>query len=79
MHVSESSGALYRKNPASDRKKAISVNSAFSESVVEDASLAWLEAPGYTVLHGPDIAAGESGAERTDLSYRDILLERRLR
>jgi type I restriction enzyme R subunit len=53
---------------------------AFSESVVEDATLAWLEALGYAVLHGPDIAAGEPGAERSDLNYRDVLLEeRRLR
>ena len=49
------------------------------ESVVEDAALAWLEALGYSVLHGPDIAAGEPGAERNDSNYRDVLLERRLR
>lgn len=36
-----------------------------SESVVEDAALAWLEALGYSVLHGPDIAVGEPLAERT--------------
>lgn len=30
-----------------------------TESVVEDAALAWLESLGYVVLHGPDIAAGE--------------------
>lgn len=51
----------------------------FIESVVEDAALAWLEALGYTVLHGPDIAVGEPRAERSDPNYRDILLERRLR
>jgi hypothetical protein len=50
-----------------------------TESVVEDAALAWLEALGYAVLHGPDIAAGEPGAERTDPNYRDVLLERRVR
>lgn len=33
----------------------------FTESVVEDAALAWLAALGYAVLHGPDIAAGELG------------------
>ena len=38
--------------------------SAFSESVVESAALAWLEALGYAVLHGSDIAAGELGVER---------------
>jgi len=36
----------------------------FTESIVEDAALTWLEALGYAVLHGPDIAAGEPGAER---------------
>lgn len=37
----------------------------FTESVVEDAALGWLEALGYQVLHGPDIAMGEpAGAQR---------------
>src|SRR6476660_5595560 len=53
--------------------------SEFSESVVEQASLAWLEALGYVVLHGPQIAAGEASAERTDRGYRDVVLEARLR
>ncbi len=53
--------------------------SAFTESVVEDAALAWLEALGYAVLSGPAIAAGEPGAERTDPAYRDVILDRRLR
>ena len=35
----------------------------FSESIVEDAALSWLEALGYQVLHGPEIAVGEIGAE----------------
>ncbi len=52
---------------------------AFTESVVEQAALAWLEALGYAVLHGPDIAAGEAGAERRDPNYRDVVLEGRLR
>lgn len=38
----------------------------FTESVVEDATLGWLESLGYAVLHGPDIAAGEPAAERSD-------------
>ena len=50
----------------------------FTESVVEDAALAWLETLGYTVLHGPDIAAGMVGAERSDSNYRDVVLEGRL-
>ena len=36
----------------------------FSESVVEDAALAWLEALGWEIEHGPAIAAGEPRAER---------------
>jgi len=32
---------------------------AFTESVVEEAALAWLKPLGYSVLHGPDIAPGE--------------------
>jgi len=53
--------------------------SGFTESVVEEATLAWLQALGYGVLHGPDIAAGEPAAERSDSNYRDVLLEQRLR
>jgi type I restriction enzyme R subunit len=55
------------------------VTTAFTESVVEEAALAWLEALGYAVLHGPDIAAGELAAERGDPNYRDVVLEARLR
>jgi type I restriction enzyme R subunit len=53
--------------------------SHFTESVVEDAALSWLESLGYEVLHGPEIAAGELGAERSDPNYRDVVLEGRLR
>ena len=54
------------------------MSTSFTESVVEDAALAWLEALGYAVLHlpapctatrqagGPDIATGMSGAERSN-------------
>lgn len=50
----------------------------FAESVVEQAALAWVESLGYTVKHGPDIAAGGPDAERRDPNYRDVVLERRL-
>jgi hypothetical protein len=30
----------------------------FTESIVEDAALAWLKGLGYAVLHGPDISPG---------------------
>jgi len=49
----------------------------FTESIVEEAALAWLTSLGYTVLHlpapqsiaprqagSPDIAAGEPASER---------------
>lgn len=55
------------------------MNRALTESVVESATLAWLISLGYAILHGPDIAAGEPAAERTDPNYRDVLLEGRLR
>jgi len=51
--------------------------SAFSESVVEEAALTWLESLGYVVKHGLEIAPGELQAERTD--YAQVVLERRLR
>ena len=52
---------------------------SFTESVVEDAALAWLQGLGYTILHGPEIAPDMLTAERSDPNYRDVLLERRLR
>jgi type I restriction enzyme R subunit len=51
------------------------VSRGFFESVVEDLALAWLEALGYGVLYRPDIAAGEAGAEHSDQSYRNFILE----
>ena len=44
-----------------------------TEAVVEDAALAYLESLGWTIAHGPDIAA----EERTD--YDQVILEQRLR
>lgn len=49
----------------------------FTESVVEDAALAWLESLGYAVKHGPEIALGELFAERGD--YGQVILATRLR
>lgn len=51
----------------------------FTESVVEDAALGWLEALGYQVLHGPDIAFDQPACERSGPDYRDVILEGRLR
>ncbi|GAB4324734.1 MAG: type I restriction endonuclease subunit R [Candidatus Zixiibacteriota bacterium] len=48
-----------------------------TESEIESAALAWLEALGYTILSGPEIAPGEPAAERED--YEQVILESRLR
>ncbi len=48
-----------------------------TESVVEEAALAWLEAAGWQVAHGPDIAPDMPAAERTD--YGEVVLAQRLR
>ena len=55
------------------------MTAAFTESIVEDAALAWLEELGYAIVHGPEIAVGEPSAERSDPNYRDVVLEGRLR
>ena len=51
--------------------------SAFSESGVEAAALAWLEDLGWAVAHGPVIAPDALAAERSD--YGQVVLEKRLR
>lgn len=51
----------------------------FTESVVEEAALEWMNGLGYVVLNGPEIAVGMANAERTDPNYRDVFLDRRLR
>jgi type I restriction enzyme R subunit len=50
---------------------------SLTEADLEAATLAWLSELGYTVIHGPEIAPGESAAERD--SYGQVVLERRLR
>jgi type I restriction enzyme, R subunit len=49
----------------------------FTESVVEQAALAWLESLGYTIEHGPVIGPGELRAERRD--WDEVVLGERLR
>lgn len=39
---------------------------ALTESVVESAALAWLEAIGWHIVHGPGIAPDMPAAERRD-------------
>lgn len=53
------------------------MSSGFSESIVEDAVLAWLESHGWSVVYGPDIAPDSLYAERSD--YGQVVLEQRLR
>jgi type I restriction enzyme R subunit len=48
-----------------------------NESVVEEAALAWLEAVGWRIAHGPDIAPDQPLAERRD--YGEVVLAQRLR
>ena len=49
----------------------------FTESVVEQAALDWLEGLGWYVAHGQDVAPESAGAERAD--YGRVVLEQRLR
>ena len=56
----------------------------FTESVVEDAALAWLRDLGYTVLYGPDIlpdgdTLSPALSQRERGSYSQVVLEARLR
>jgi type I restriction enzyme R subunit len=53
------------------------MSATFSESTVEDASLAWLESLGLAVKHGPEIAPDGLFAERAD--YGEVVLAQRLR
>ena len=48
-----------------------------TESVVEEAALGWLEAIGWQVARGPEVAPDTPGAERDD--YGQVVLSRRLR
>ena len=49
----------------------------FTESVVEAAALDWLQAIGWQIAHGPDIAPDTLLAERA--SYGEVVLAQRLR
>jgi type I restriction enzyme R subunit len=48
-----------------------------TEALLEDLVLEFLDGEGWDVIYGPDIAPGESAAERSD--YRDVVLIGRLR
>jgi len=49
----------------------------FTESVVEEAALAWLEEAGWSVLYGADMVPGELRAERA--GYDQVILEQKER
>ena len=49
----------------------------FAESDAEEAALGWLETLGYAIRHGPEIAFGVDGGERSDPGYRDTILQNR--
>ena len=49
----------------------------FNESIIEEATLSWLDSLGYAVKNGLDITPGEPAAERQD--YGQVVLEYRLR
>ena len=50
---------------------------SFTESIVEEAALAWLESIGWQVANGPDIAPDMPAAERAD--YGEVVLAQRVR
>lgn len=50
---------------------------SFTESTVEEATLAWLEALGFGIKYGREIAPGELFSERKD--YDQVVLAQRLR
>ena len=53
------------------------MTAGFTESVIEQAALAWLESFGWHIAHGPDIAPDTPAAERRD--YGEVVLAQRLR
>ena len=53
------------------------IEKGVSESVIEQAALAWMESIGYSIAHGPDIAPDIPGAERT--TFNQVELEGKLR
>ena len=52
-------------------------NIGVTESIIEQATLAWLESLDWRIAYGPDIAPDALGAERED--YSKVVLEQRLR
>ena len=69
-YVFSGSDAIYRLAGGCE------VTLSFTESIVEDAALAWLESLGWTPKNGLEIAPGELAAER--ISFGQVVLEQRL-
>ena len=57
---------FYRSPSSTGWEHEADRTSHFTESVVEQAALIWLESSGWPVTHGIVIAPGEPGAERID-------------
>lgn len=55
----------------------VQIECAMNESVIEDAALSWLQAAGWSILHGAVIAPDGSRPERSD--YMQVVLEGRLK
>lgn len=53
------------------------MSSGFTESIVEEAALAWIKGTRWSTKPGPEIAPGEIFSERT--GYEQVILEDRLR
>lgn len=69
---------------ASGREEKGHTVTAFTESEVESAALAWLEAIGWSIAHGLDISPGGETlilplSQRDRESYREVVLAQRLR
>jgi len=45
----------------------------FTESIVEDAALVWLEGLGYAVLYGSEIAPNETARQMIVLRFRPVV------
>nr|WP_228060566.1 MULTISPECIES: type I restriction endonuclease [unclassified Coleofasciculus] len=52
-------------------------SACFTESVVEEATIEWLESLGYTPIHASEIAPDSPNSERQ--TYSDVILTNRLR
>ncbi|CAG0951721.1 hypothetical protein BURK1_00231 [Burkholderiales bacterium] len=59
------------------RWRTVHIATGFTESIVEQAALAWFECAGWQVRSGAEIAHGKSAARRDD--YGQVVLARRLR